>query len=85
MQQIATVTAKRQLTIPASLFRRLDLKASQKVLVKEEGGTLIVAPAATLVEDLAGSVPIPRRFQKMSAEEIVRLAKAEYFKRKKQP
>lgn len=81
MQHIATITSKRQLTIPARLFRALSLQEGQKVILSQQDGTLILKPALETIERLAGSVQIPSRYQSLDLEEIIRRAKKEYYHR----
>ncbi len=83
MQQIATITSKRQLTIPALLFEQLGLQTTKKVLVRAIGNQLIIEPAISLVESLAGSLRVPKRYRGKSEDEIIKIAKHEYFKKKK--
>lgn len=80
MQLSATITSKRQLTIPVELFKRLNFKVGQKVAISEEAGALKIEPMEALLDRLAGSVKIPKRFAGLNLEEIVDRAKAEYFK-----
>lgn len=79
MNYIATITSKRQLTIPVALFSALKLKKGEKVLVSQEDHSLKISPVVHLVRSLAGSVKIPRRFQNMTIQEIVSKAKKEHF------
>lgn len=81
MPKIATITSKRQLTIPVSIFRRADLREGQKVLITEKDGRIQIEPAVALVEHLAGSVKIPSRFKGLSPKEMVQRAKKEHFRR----
>lgn len=81
MQLSATITSKRQLTIPVQLFKRLNLKIGQKVAISEEAGVLKIEPMEALLDRLAGSVIIPERFKGLSLEEIIDKAKAEYFEK----
>lgn len=83
MQRLATITSKRQLTIPAEIFRCLNFKQGQKVLLREENGELKIEKAVTLVNRLAGSVKIPKKYAKLSVDAIRQKAKEEYFSRKK--
>ncbi len=83
MQQLATITAKRQLTIPITMFKRMGLQTSRKVFVRAVGNQLIIEPATSLVLSLAGSVKIPDRYKGKSADEMIAIAKREYFKKKK--
>lgn len=81
MQLSATITSKRQLTIPAKLFKQLNFKIGQKVAISEEAGSLKIEPMEALLDRLAGSVKIPLRFKGLSLEEIIERAKAEYFEK----
>lgn len=80
MTQIATITSKKQLTLPAELFRRAGFKIGQKIIVSEENGHLILTPAEKLVEELAGSIPIPKEWEGKNIDQIIEEAKDEYFK-----
>lgn len=84
MTQIATITSKKQLTLPAELFRRAGFKIGQKVIVSEENGHLILTPAEKLVEELAGSVPVPEEWKGKNIDQIIEEARDEYFKEKYQ-
>lgn len=44
---------------------------------------IIIRPVFDLVEELAGSVKTPSRFKGKKADQLVKLAKEEYFKNKK--
>lgn len=82
MAQLATITSKRQLTIPASIFRRLSLKEGQKVLISEKNGVIKIISSLDLINQLAGSVAVPKRFKGMTLERVIKKAKKEHFKRK---
>lgn len=82
MPQMATITSKKQLTIPASLFYEAGLYIGQKVIVSEENGRLILTPAERLVEELAGSVPMPAKWKGKKLDRIIDDARDEYFKEK---
>lgn len=79
MIQMATITSKKQLTIPAALFRQAGFKEGQKVIVSEENGSLKITSAEALVEQLAGSVPIPKKWRGKSIATIKEEAIKEYF------
>lgn len=82
MEQLATITSKRQLTIPVSIFRKLNLVEKEKVFVMEEDGIIKIIPALSLLDKLAGSVKVPKRFKGLSSDEMIKKAKNEYLKRK---
>lgn len=83
MRQLATITSKRQLTIPVRIFEKLALGEGERVVVAEEKGKIIIRPAKNLVEELAGAISLPKRFKGLSLEKIIQKAKREYFARKK--
>ena len=79
MAELATITSKRQLTIPVSMFRKLNLKKGQKVIITQDKGFLKIQPGFSLIEELAGSVKIPAKFKGLPLEKIIDKAKKEYF------
>lgn len=82
MPQMATITSKKQLTIPAHLFYEAGLYIGQKVIVTEENGSLNITPAEKLVEELAGSVPMPKKWKGKNINLIIEQARDEYFQEK---
>ncbi len=79
MTQTATITSKRQLTIPASIFKKARLKEYQKVLVEEEAGVIKIQPTVSRVLKLSGSVKVPKRFKGKTLKQIIEISKEEYF------
>jgi len=79
MIKTATITSKRQITIPASLFRKAGLTERQKVIISEEKGKLVITPLANLIEKLAGSLEVPNRWKGKDLDTIIEESKAEYF------
>lgn len=79
MSQMATITSKQQLTIPTKIFKKLNWKKGQKVIVSEENGELRIKSALDLIHQLAGSVKIPKRFKGLTLDQIINKAKSEYF------
>jgi len=84
MAYTATITSKRQLTIPAKLFKKAGLSHGDKVLMEEKDGKIILRSALSLVEELAGSVKIPKHLRGVDADEAIRIAKERYFANKKE-
>ncbi len=82
MQQYGTITSKNQITIPAKIAKKLNLKPGEKVKKKKKNGDIIITSAVALVEKLAGSVKLPKRWQGKDVDEVIELAKYEYFKKK---
>lgn len=83
MIHLATITSKRQFTIPVLLFKKLNLKEGQKVLISEDSGRLTISPTLELVKQLAGSVSVPENLKDKNADEVIRLAKKAYFSKKR--
>ena len=79
MEYMATITSKRQLTIPVLLFKKLGFQENQQVTVRENKGIMEIESALAQVNRLAGSVKIPKRFKNMDLDEIIEKAKDEYF------
>lgn len=79
MKSLATITSKRQLTIPADIFNKAGLATGDKVLIEEKGGELTIKSAQSLVEELAGSVEIPERLKSKNLDKVIESAKKEYF------
>ncbi len=84
MTQMATITSKKQLTIPAELFRKVGFKIGEKVIVSEENGSLKLTSAEKLVEELAGSLPMPKEWEGKDIDRIIDEARDEYYKQKYQ-
>lgn len=72
MTYTATLTGKQQLTVPVELFRRLNWEIGQKVVISENSGSLSITAAKHLVDRLAGSVRVPKRFKGLSVGEIIK-------------
>lgn len=79
MNRITTITAKRQLTIPAVTFTEAGLKIGQKVLVTKSGRGLTVTLLTNLVEELAGSLKTPKRWRGKTTGAIITAAKREHL------
>ncbi len=54
MTGMMTITSKRQMTIPAKLFRELNLQEGDRLIVTEVGGELRLKKATTMVMMYAG-------------------------------
>lgn len=82
MTKIATITSKRQLTIPIKLYKKLNLKKGEKVIISLEDGIIKVEPAISLVDRFYGSVSVARKYQNTPVDEAIRLGKINHFSRK---
>lgn len=82
MNQNATVTSKMQFTIPMNIAKSVGIKSGEKVNVVAQGGQIIITPLRKLVEDIAGSIKIPKQLQGQDIDEAIKQAKLNYFKSK---
>lgn len=82
MTWTATITSQRQITIPAELFHKKVFSPGEKVVVETTNNGISITSSLKLVEELAGSIPIPKRFKGLTADQIIEKAKDEYFERK---
>lgn len=82
MNYFATISTKRQFTIPVKLFKAAKLQEGQKVVVSYQKGELTVRPAGDIIKKLYGSVRIPKRFQSLTTDEMIKKAKQEHFKKR---
>jgi AbrB family looped-hinge helix DNA binding protein len=85
MTYLATITSKRQFTIPSQLFKDIGFSEGDKVIVEESNGELIVKPVMDLIDKLSGSVSTPKflKDKDLDLDEIIKTSKVEYFKKKK--
>ena len=83
MNKTATITGKRQITIPIKLFKAAKLDRNKKVIISQEKNRLVITSATSLVESLAGSLKMPTSWQGKDLDQIIEEAKDEYFGQKK--
>lgn len=83
MLRIVTITSKRQITIPAKIFDRLQLKEGDKLIAEVDSNKITLQKAQQVLDELAGSLRIPRRYKNKSLNFIIKEAKKEYFSTKK--
>jgi bifunctional DNA-binding transcriptional regulator/antitoxin component of YhaV-PrlF toxin-antitoxin module len=83
MNQIATITSKKQLTIPVAIFNKIGLRIGQKVLISEDNGNLLITPAEKLVEELAGILTMPKEWKNKTLNQVIEDSKKEYFRNHK--
>lgn len=58
MSHTVTITSQGQISIPASLRKKLGLDKTKKALVTEKGGKILISPVKDLLE-LKGSLKTP--------------------------
>lgn len=82
MNYTATITSKRQFTIPSDLFKMVNYQPQQKLLIQvvdADLGHISIKPMRQLVEDLAGSVPLAKEYKNLSLEKMVEKARKDYY------
>lgn len=79
MTYIATITSKRQLTIPVDLFKKIGFSKGDKVIIEEKAGNLYIKSATDLVNKLAGSVSITKSQRKIDVDQAIKIAKKTHF------
>ncbi len=82
MTYMATLTGKQQLTVPAELFRDLNWKIGQKVMISKTGNSLSITSALDLINQLAGSVKLAKKFEGLSIDKIIDKSITESYKQK---
>lgn len=84
MLKTATITSKRQLTIPVSIFDELNLMNVRTMTIEKKNNTLVLTPVQDILNSLAGSVMPPDKYNNMSVDAIIEESKREYFSQKSQ-
>ncbi|MEK7543661.1 MAG: AbrB/MazE/SpoVT family DNA-binding domain-containing protein [Patescibacteria group bacterium] len=82
MYQTATITSKRQLTIPAEMYRRMNFEKRQKVVLSLEADVIHIEPAFDLVERLAGSLSVPPAYRGKDVDTMIADAKRVYIQKR---
>ena len=82
MNGLATITSKRQLTIPAEIYRRMSLSEGKKVTITIEDTALRIEPVEAMIHRLAGSITVPRTYKNMTPDKMISAAKRDYFAKK---
>lgn len=82
MYRVATITDKRQLTIPADMYRRLGFEKGQKVILSIVDDAIRIESAVDLVDRLAGSVPVPTEYRGKDIDTMIVDAKRAYIRKR---
>jgi len=82
MTYIATITSRGQLTIPAELFRKSNLRRGEKVILSIDGDQIKMQSSLDLLNKLAGSVKVPDHLRGRDIDEVIEEAKRSYFRKK---
>lgn len=79
MLQTVRISSKRQITIPAQIYRQLSLSQGDRLSISVDNSSLIMKKSKQLLNELAGSVIIPKRYKNKSIDFIIKEAKKVYF------
>lgn len=77
----ATITSKRQLTIPAKMFKKLGFRKGDKVLIEDTGEGLHIKKTKSVIAKLAGSVDVPQNKKSVGLDEAITKSKKQRFNR----
>lgn len=77
------ITSKRQITIPVKIFNYLNLNKGDNLIVDIKDNKIIMEKSENLLNKLAGSVKVPKKYKNKSIDFIIREAKKDYFNKKK--
>lgn len=81
MIQTVRITSKRQITIPAGLFRALNLAEGDRLAAQVEKGKLTMQKSQDILDEVAGSLVLPNKFKGMPLDKIIENAKKDYFRK----
>lgn len=83
MQQLVRISSKRQVTIPSKIYASLGLTQNDNLIFELKDDTVVMRKAQLILDELEGSIPVPKKYMGMPMDLIIRDAKREYFKNKK--
>lgn len=78
----ATITSKRQITLPVAMFVDFGLAIGQKLTIKKVNDQMVMEPALAAIYRLMGSIKRPKKYKGMDIDEMIELAKQDYFTKK---
>ncbi|MEK9143328.1 MAG: AbrB/MazE/SpoVT family DNA-binding domain-containing protein [Patescibacteria group bacterium] len=82
MYQTATITSKRQLTIPAEMYRKMNFEKRQKVILSLEVDAIRIESAVDLVDRLAGSLSVPPSYRGKNVDAMIIEAKRVHLQKR---
>ena len=82
MNYLATITSKRQLTIPVEVFKKYNFGKTNKVVITTDADGIKLEPLMSLIDNLSGSVVMPKRYKGLSIDKVIKRAKKDYWENK---
>ena len=83
MLQTVRISSKRQITIPVAIFDYLNLNKGDRLVVNIDEGKIIMEKSQKILDDIAGSLTLPKKYKNKPIDFIIRDSKQEYFAVKK--
>lgn len=83
MLQTVRITSKRQITIPAKIFKGLNLNQGDYLSIYIDQGKIIMEKSQKLLDEIAGSIKPLKEYKNKPIDFIIRDSKKKYFSRKK--
>jgi len=83
MLQTVKISSKRQITIPADIFNFLKLNEGDRLIVNIDEGKIVMEKSQKLLDEIAGSLYLPKKYKDKTLDFIIRDSKQEYFSTKK--
>lgn len=77
--QSATLTSKGQITIPAKIIKSANLKKGHKLSFSLENGIIRMESFENMINRIAGSLQVPKKYQGVNLDKMIQLAKEEHF------
>ncbi len=79
----ATISSKRQITIPSVFFKQFGFSKGDLLIFKKEVDGIKIKKALDLVNEIAGSFQVPEHMKNVDIDEAIRIGKEEHFKNQK--
>ena len=83
MLQTVKISSKRQITIPVDIFNLLSLEEGDRLVVNIDEGKIVMEKSQKILDELAGSLTLPKKYNNKPIDFIIRDSKQEYFAVKK--
>ena len=83
MLQTVRITSKRQITIPVKIFNQMGLIKGDQLVLEYSNENIIMKKSQQLLDEVAGIIIPPKKYQNKSIDFIIRDAKREYFTNKR--
>lgn len=83
MLQTVRITSKRQITIPVKIFNQMGLIKGDQLVLEYSNENIIMKKSQQLLDEVAGTIIPPKKYQNKSIDFIIRDAKREYFTNKR--